>query len=158
MVPRLAIGLGAAGALTLGLHLILAGDTSWRPVRAVEVGKREADVPRRALPAGKAWLLYLVARRGQLPDAVRPVVEILPGGAMRRRRPPAPPERPGERPQWLAAGVVLPAGDLGELGPHERAALLEICRAWAVDRPEQIVPFGVEARLPELAPMIHWMR
>lgn len=156
---RLALGLVLAGGLTAVLWASLGSGEStagsgtassppWTPAAVADV------------PQGRPWMVYLVHSR-RSPAKLRPLVEIIPDGSVRVHRDPPPVEEPEAGAPWLAAGVILPSGELGLLNAVQRAALRAVLSRWSVRRPlqpDQIVAWGVRFRPTELSGLLRWVR
>lgn len=157
---RVLVAGGAAFGLVVGLALVV-------PTRSIspEPAARPAPPPARpsgvlARLRGRAMLLYVVRRAADVPGD-GPVVAVGRYGARRLARPPGIPERPDPGP-WLAAGVVVPCSDLGDLSRRARAAFLDSLaalagRGRAVD-PDALVLLGVRAHARTLERLLRWCR
>lgn len=161
---RAGLGLVAAGLLLGASYWWLdasAASAAPAPAAALVVPEMPASPEVLAALAGAgSWLIYLAAEPAALPEIAAPVVAIEVGGRLRLLRP--PPAATGPRPEgWLAVGLVLPSAGLATLGPHERAALLEVLGAIAGPRDlrcDQLVPVGLRTRPGEVAALLRWLR
>jgi hypothetical protein len=128
---RTVLALAVAGVLVFllrtGLERGDASVTSPAP-RAEEAAPAPYRLPG-IVPEGWCHLLYVIGRDARLPAGLAPVVGLDDEGGVRLLRAPPPPSGPEFEP-WLAAGVQIPGGRLGEVGPEARAALLAMLRAW----------------------------
>lgn len=145
LIRRLAIGLGVAGVVAGILWFALARHEARADRRHSELRIERTEherLPRvvlpGAMPQGTSRSLTLATSERGMDRRIAPIVEVRRGGSVQILRGAPAPSGPGVVPDWNA-GIVLPRTEFARLDPRERAALLEIVRAWGGD-----AAFGIE--------------
>lgn len=166
LARRSLIGIGIAVIVAAALWLVLdhrAAEAAERAVPRAENSRAviaQVELPVGLPRGGCSTVMLVAAMESAIATDSAPVVEIRRGGVVRVVRGAPAPVGPLEQPVWSAA-VVLPCAELAALSARERAALLEVFRAWdgaGTLHAERIRSVGMRIRPAELGRLLRWLR